>query len=201
MSDNTSDAGTFLKFMGGLGLGIAMTYAYTRYQWEMPAVVRLPAMVTSATISATADSDLYNWDLPFEARQRAAAVIIGQNPDKFIELDNATGHVLLNEMQRQRALRRAMIQKTAWTAFDVALGKPALRKALQRKYGGTDDEQLKRNMLAARIAEDEILDGFLRHHFPDLTRDDRVDLILDVGQNRLKTTPEQVTLEPSEPRL
>ncbi len=200
MSDKTSDSGTFLKFLGGLGLGIVMTYAYTRYQWEMPAVVRLPAMVTSATISATADSDLYNWDLPFEVRQRAAAVIIGQNPDRFIELDNATDHVLLNEMVRQRALRRAMIQKTAWSAFDVALGKPALRKSLQRKYGGADDEQLKRNMLAARIAEDEILDGFLRHHFPDLSRNDRVDLILNVGHNRLRPSPEQIAQEPSELR-
>ncbi len=195
MTSSDSDVFSLGKFLGGLAVGVVLTYAYTRYRWEMPAVVQLPATVTSSVISATADSDLYNWDLPFEVRQRAAAIILGQNPDRFVELDNATDHVLMYEMQRQRAVRLAMIAKQKFSAYQVALDKPALRERLERKYGTTESEQLKRQMLADDIAGDAILTGYLRDRFPDVSRDKRVDLILNVGQNGLIPPPRQVATE------
>lgn len=195
MAASESDTFSIGKFLGGLAVGVALTYAYTRYRWEMPAVVQLPATVTSSVISATADSDLHNWDLPFEVRQRAAAVILGQNPDRFIALDNATDHVLMHEMQRQRAVRRAMITKQKWSAYDMALDKPALRQRLEQKYRTSDDELLKRRMLANDIDDEPILLGYLREHFPDLTREERIDLVLNVYQNRLHPRPKQVAAE------
>ncbi|MCA9074077.1 MAG: hypothetical protein KDA93_03520 [Planctomycetaceae bacterium] len=195
MAASESDGFSIGKFLGGLVVGVALTYAYTRYRWEMPAVVQLPATVTSSVISATADSDLYNWDLPFEVRQRAAAIIIGQNPDRFIELDNATDHVLMHEMQRQRAVRRAMITKQKWSAYNMALDKPALRKRFEQKYATTDTELLKRRMLASDIDDEPILLGYLREYFPDLSREERIDLVLDVYQNRLHPRPRQVAAE------
>ncbi len=195
MTSTNRDAPSIVKFLGGLLLGVVLTYAYTRYRWELPAMVQVPAKVTSSVISATADSDLYNWELPFEVRQRAAAVILGQNPDQFIELDNATDHVLLYEMQRQRAVRLALIARQKYAAFDVVLSKPSLRKRLEQKHGTTDAEQLKRRMLAADIADQSILIGYLRDRFPNLSREERVDLILNVGQNELKPSPTRLAKE------
>ncbi|MEZ6054056.1 MAG: hypothetical protein R3C02_22110 [Planctomycetaceae bacterium] len=195
MTSSQSDSFSIGKFLGGLAVGVVLTYAYTRYRWEMPAVVRLPATVTSSVISATADSDLYNWDLPFETRQRAAAVILGQNPDRFIELDNATDHVLMREMERQRAVRLALIAKEKYAAYQMGLDKPALRKMLERKHETSDPEELKRRMLAADIDEDPILTGYLRDRFPDFSREQRIDLILNVGQNGLIPPPRQVATE------
>ncbi len=195
MPSTNSDAFSIAKFLGGLVLGVVMTYAYTRFRWEMPALVQVPATVTSSVISVTADSDLYNWELPFEVRQRAAAVILGQNPERFIELDNATDHVLLYEMQRQRALRLAMIARQKHAAFDTVFAQPSLRKRLEQKHDTTDTEQLKRRMLAADIADQAILIGYLRDRFPNLSREERVDLILNVGQNGLRPPPTRVAAE------
>lgn len=188
-------------FFAGLATGVALSWMYVRYGYEPNNVVTLPAKVTSAAISITAESDLYNWDVTPEVRQRAAAVVLGQNPGTFIELDNATGNVLTKEMLRQKAERLAKLAKAKFDAYDMALDKPALRKALQRKHGAGDNETIKRRMLIDDIEGETFLHGYLTRRFPHATSQDLADIVLGVYQNELRGTEPALTIRPDDERM
>jgi len=73
------------------------------------------------------------------------------------------------------------------TAYEVAMDKPDLRQALERKHGRTnDDEELKRRMLLSAIRDKEFSNWYLRKRFPQLTERDRIDLVLNVYVNELR---------------
>ncbi len=121
---------TLWGFVGGLLAGVLLASLYVRYGYQPRNVLTLPAQVTSAAVSMTAGADLENWDLSPEVRQRAAAVILSLNLDRLIELDDATDNVLTRELLRQKAVRAVQAARSRVHAYDMAVGKPALREAL-----------------------------------------------------------------------
>ena len=177
------------KFLGGLALGVGLTYAYVRFGYSLPSVLKLGEKVKSNAIVTTADVDLYDHKAPLEVRQRALAVVVGQQPELFIEIDNATNHVFLEDVLRRKAVRRAKLAKGSFDAYDVALDKPALRRFLEKKHGAKDTDTLKRRMLIAAIQDDEYLHRYLRARFQQATRDELADLVLNVYRNGLKPQP------------
>jgi len=174
--------------MVGVLFGVFMTFAYTRYAWKMPEVVQLPAKITEAAISTTAEMDLFSPTAPEDVRLRAFSVVMSQQADDFAEIDKELGSPLLEEILRREAFRESKLLKHQMSAYQVAVAQPALRKALERKHGRTDDdEELKRRMLLSAVREEEFTNWYLQRRFPNLTPDQTVDLILNVYQNELRS--------------
>lgn len=183
----SDDSPSIMKFIGGVLLGVVMTYAYVRYAWAMPEVVQLPGKITEAAVVTTAEIDLFNPDASDEVRQRAFSVVMSQKAEEYVQIDRELGSPLMEEVLRRKAERATRLLKHQMSAYDVALEKPALRKALERKHGATDDdEELKRRMLLAALQEEEFTCWYLHRQFPNLTQNERVDLILDVYRNELR---------------
>lgn len=188
MSHGADDSPSITRFMIGVLFGVFMTFAYTRYAWKMPEVVQLPAKITEAAISTTAAMDLFSPTAPDDVRHRAFSVVMSQQADDFAEIDKELGSPLMKEVLRREAVRESKLLKHQMSAYQVALDQPALRKALERKHGQTDDdEELKRRMLLSAVREEEFTNWYLQTHFPDLTPNEIVGLILNVYQNELRS--------------
>ena len=193
-----SESDPFWKFLTGLLVGVGMTWGYVRFGFQLPGVVGLPGKVTSAAISVTADADLENWDLPLRSRQRAAAVILGQNPDQLIALDESLDHAILSEMLRLKATRRAKIAKATYSAYDTALQQPAIREQYERRYGTTDAEVIKQKWLQRDVSEDEFLHGYLATNWPEETIESWSQRVLEVHQTGLRSETTPIATSPSD---
>jgi hypothetical protein len=188
MSQGADDSPSITRFMVGVVFGVFMTFAYTRYAWKMPEVVQLPAKITEAAISTTAAMDLFSPTAADEVRHRAFSVLMSQQADDFAEIDKELGSPLMQEVLRREAFRESKLLKHQMSAYQAALEQPALRQALERKHGRTDDdEELKRRMLLSAVREEEFTNWYLETHFPNLTPNETVDLILNVYQNELRS--------------
>ena len=193
-----SESDPFWKFLTGLVVGVSMTWCYVRFGFQLPGIVELPAKVTSAAISVTADADLENWNLPLHSRQRAAAVILGQNPDQLIALDESLEHAILSEMLRLKAVRRAKIAKATFSAYDTALQQPAIREQYERHYGTTDAGVIKQKWLQRDISDDEFLHGYLAANWPQESIESWCRRVLEVYQTELRPETPEIATSPSE---
>ena len=94
---------------------------------------------------------------------------------------------MMEEVLRREAFRETKLLKHQMTAYEVAMDKPALRQALERKHGKTnDDEELKRRMLLSAIRDEEFSSWYLRKQFAQLTERDWIDLVLKVYEHELR---------------
>ena len=187
MAQQESDS-PVLRFLGGVVLGVIMTFAYVRYAWAMPDVAKIPGKITEAAIVSTAEIDLFNPNSSDDVRRRALSVVMSQTPDRFVEIDRQLGDPLLEEVLRREAVRKSRRLKHRMSAFDMALDKPALRMAMERKHGRVeDDEELKRRMLLSAIDDDDFVSWYLRTRFPNLNPDARINLVLNVYENELRS--------------
>lgn len=180
-----------VRFLIGVGVGIAITWGYVRFGFELPGIADLPGQVMSGAISMTADADLENWELPLEARQRAAAVVFAQNPDRLIEIDNALDHAVLNELWRKKAVRRAQILNSTCTGYDKVLAQPALRDRHERKFNTADPDFIKARLLAQDIRDDGFLQGYLVRFWPDDSPAERAARVQSVAEHQLRPQPAQ----------
>lgn len=183
----SDDSPSIMRFLGGVGLGVVMTYVYVRYAWAMPEVAQLPGKITEAAVVTTAAMDLFSPEASEDVRRRAFSVVMSQKAEEFVEIDRELDSPLLEEVLRREAVRQTKLIKHQMPAYDVALEQPSLREALERKHGRTDDnEELKRRMLLSAIHEEEFAAWYIRTRFPHLTPDKTVDLVLGVYQNELR---------------
>lgn len=190
MSANTDDSPSVMRFIGGVFFGVVMTLGYVRYAWTMPDVAQLPGKITEAAVVTTAEIDLYDPRAAPEVRRRALAVVMSQNPELFVEIDHELGGRLMEETLRREALRETKLLKHQMSAYDIAIDKPALREALERKHGSTsDDEELKRRMLLSALRDEDFSCWYIRTRFPLLQPSDWVDLVLNVYENELRSSP------------
>ena len=91
-----------------------------------------------------------------KAKQRCSSFF--QNRPQFAaEVDAEFAHPFLNALYLKRVIREARILRSEWGAFDIALGKPALRAVLEKKHGTTDDTALKQAMLFDAFTKKEFL--------------------------------------------
>ncbi|MEO2035142.1 MAG: hypothetical protein ABGZ35_23940 [Planctomycetaceae bacterium] len=187
MTPDAGDSPSIMKFIGGVLFGVLTTFVYVRYAWTMPEVVQLPAMMTEAAIVTTAEMDLFHPNVSDEVRRRAFSVVMSQKADEFVAIDRELGSPLMEDVLRREAVRESKLLKHQMSAYQAAVDKPALRQALERKHGSTDDDQeLKRRMLLSAIHDDEFTSWYLRTRFPQLTQRQWVDLVLNVYQHELR---------------
>jgi len=187
MLQESGDSPSIMKFIGGVLFGVIMTFLYVRYAWTMPEVAQFPGRITEAAIITTAEMDLFSPDVSDDVRRRALSIVMSQKADEFVAIDLELGSPLMEDVLRREALRESKLLKHQMSAFGMAIDKPALRKALERKHGKTeDDEELKRRMLLSAIHEDEFTSWYLRTRFPQLTQSELIDIVLNVYQNELR---------------
>ncbi len=187
MSSAPRESFSFLRFVGGVVLGAAMTFAWVRYSWQMPQVMQLPGKITEAAVVSTAQVDLFRPDASDDTRLRALAAVIGQQPYEFAKMDQELGGQIMEEVLRREAVRRARLLKQQFAAYDVALDQPALRRMLERKHGHTGDRtRLRRRMLAAEIRDDAFLSWYLTTRCAATRLPHQVDLVLDVYRTGLR---------------
>ena len=196
MAQESDNSPSVIKFMGGVLLGVTMTFVYVRYAWTMPKVAQLPVKLTEAAVVTTAAMDLFSPRSSDDVRRRALSVVMSQKSAEFVEIDHELGSPLMEEVLRREAFRESKLLKYQMPAYRMALDQPALRKALERKHGRTeDDEELKRRMLLSAIREKEFTSWYLQTRFPQLTPQGWIGLVLNVHENELRPDT-RVAVEP-----
>lgn len=153
-----------MKFLAGLVFGAIMSFAYVRYNLELPAVFQFPGLVQNAAIATAVDADLYDLDKPPADRQRALEVYFQAQPKKAAEIDWKAGSPFLTALYKRWATRQARQLKGQWTAFDTALEKPELRKVLERAHGTADTVALKQAMLWKAYQDETFLKAWLQRN-------------------------------------
>lgn len=188
MSEPTNSGSGLGKFIGGLLLGAILTGGYVRYAFELPEILTVGDKLAEATIVTTAEVDLYDLNNSLEIRERAMSVVLGQQPEKLIEMNQQFDGLLIDELYRRKATRKAMLLKQTFDAYNKAFEQPALVKTLETKYGRSDPEELRRRMLWERLSEDDFLLAYLTSTHPDNSRDETLDRVLTVYQHRFNDT-------------
>jgi len=190
-----SEASSIGKYVAAMLCGIVLTALYVRFGYTAPTVVQLGSKVAAEVVVTTAEVDLYDSKAPHEVRQRALAIVVGQRPDLFVEVDDAIGNQFFEEVLRRKAVRKAKLIKQRMRGYEMALAKPALRRHQERRFGVKETELLKQRMLIADIHEDEFLDSYLRRRFPEASGDDLANLVLNVYQNGLRSDSPQTAAQ------
>lgn len=149
------------KFLSGIVLGALLALGYVHYDWELPDALQLPARLQGNLISSATESELYDLDGDAATRQRALEVYFANRAEDAAKLDAQAGHPFLDALMRTRAQREARQLLMNPSGAEMALSKPALRAALERKYATTDVEVLKRAMLMEALQERTFLKAWL----------------------------------------
>ena len=181
-----TDSGSIGKFLVGMLAGVALTGLYVRFGYKLPGILGLGKKLSENAIVTTAEIDLYDHEQAEDVRKRALAVVIGQRPELFMELDASGGNRIYEEVLRRKAVREAKLLKGRLTAYDAALSKPALRRHFEKKHRVSGTETLKRSMLKSDLRDEDYLYGYLTRRFPDASLDQLADIVLGVYQNGLR---------------
>ena len=181
-----TESSSFAKYVGAVVFGIAITYAYVHFGYEPPPALQIAGKAKSEAIVATAEFDLYSPVADDNMRQRAMAVVLGQQPELLIELNQELDNQILFELLRRKALRKAKQLKQEMSAYDKALDQPALRARLEAKYNVADTHRLKHSMMLAAIKDTPFLYWYLKNQFPVSTEDGFVEIVMASYQNEMR---------------
>lgn len=192
MSKSEDGGSGIWRFVGGMLFGVILTAGYVKYAFELPAIFTLGDKIAEATIVTTAEIDLYDLNKPMDVRMRALSVVLGQQPDKIIELDQQFNHLLLNELYRRKAERQAKHLKHTYDAYDKVFEHEALVKTYERKFRTTDPDALKQCMLLDQLTKEDFLNAYLRENYPDVTAEKTLQLILGVYQHNFQNAGNSV---------
>jgi hypothetical protein len=160
-----------LKFFLGLFAGIIGSVTYVYFNVQLPEFMQLPGLLKDNIVSSTTEEALYDLGGEATGRQRALEIYFASRPAEAAQLDADSGHPLMGALYAQRATREARQVSMMWSAFDVALEKPALRQALERRHGTTDTEALKLTMLLDAIGDRPFLKSWLEQAYGPVTAD------------------------------
>jgi hypothetical protein len=145
------------RFLLGLVMGIALSLGYVRWGVAIPDYLNLVERLRGNIVSTAVEEDLYDLAQPIEIRRRALEVFFESRAKFAVEADAEYGHPFLEALYRKRATHEARLLRSQWDAFDAALDQPALRRALEKKHGATDDLAIKQAMLFAAYQEKPFL--------------------------------------------
>jgi hypothetical protein len=169
------------KFLIGLLLGIALAFGYVRWGLSMPGIAQLPEKLRGNIISTAVEGELYDLDKPLEVRRRALEVFF-QNRAKFaVEVDAEFSHPFLNALYLRRVIREARILRGYWDAFDRLFEQPALRAALEKQHGTTDEIALKQAMLFEKFSEELFLAQWVAEHEGEVTPEGLLPLLVKLS--------------------
>lgn len=95
------ESNRFFNFVIGLLIGVGAAFLYIRFGIELPAAAGVGQRITSEAIVKTAELQLFNPSNSPLVRHRALAVILANEPEKFLAIDQAINHRFLSEYLRQ----------------------------------------------------------------------------------------------------
>lgn len=136
--------GDMLRFILGTLCGAALAVGYVRYEIQLPSWLHLPARLQGNLVSTATESELFDLSRDEDTRRRALEVYFTHRAAAAAAHDKEAGHPFLGSLYRERAAREAQHLDAAGLALEKALRQPALRTALEQKYGTADDEALRR---------------------------------------------------------
>ena len=95
------ESNPFFNFVIGLLIGVGASFLYIRFGIQLPAAAGVGQRITSEAIVKTAELQLFDASNPPLVRHRALAMILANEPEKFLAIDRAINHRFLNEFLRQ----------------------------------------------------------------------------------------------------
>jgi hypothetical protein len=137
-----------LKFILGTLMGAALAVGFVRYEIQLPAWLQLPARLEGNLISTAIEADLFDLKRDEDSRRRALEIYFANRAEAAVAVDREAGHPFLRSLYRARASREARQLLARRSAVDQALAQPALKSALERKHGTSDEAAIKRATLA-----------------------------------------------------
>lgn len=155
------------RFLLGLVIGVALSFGYVRWGVALPDYLNLAERLRGNIVSTAIEEDLYDLGQPIEMRRRALEVFFESRAKFAVEADAEYGHPFLEALYRKRATHEARLLRGQWDAFDAVLDQPALRSALEKKHGATDDLAIKRAMLFAAYQEKPFLVRWVSEQRPE----------------------------------
>jgi len=153
-----------LKFIAGVIFGALLSIAYVRFNVELPGVLQLPERLRNNLVSTATEAELFDLGADPATQQRALEVFFAYRPMDATRIDAEAGHPFLIALHRRRSAREARLLLGQWDAYDEALSKPALRAALERKHGTSDDTALKQAMLFDALDRKPFLKAWLQQN-------------------------------------
>ena len=150
----------------GVLIGIALAVGYVRYELALPDWLLLPDRLRGNIVATAIEDALYDLDADPDKRRRALEVFLDNRAADAAQADAEAGHPLLAALHARRASREARLLAGEWPAYAAALAKSELRAALERRHATTDEETLKRRMLAAGLDGKPFLKRWLERHPP-----------------------------------
>ena len=150
------------NFLAGTVCGLVLSISYVWYDVSLPGWVELPDAVKKSLNAAVVDDALIDPGTPEATRRRALEVYFANQAERAAALEAELGYPLTRAMQNRRVKRAAQRLRAEWSKYDETLRQPALREAMSRKHGVSDDETLKRHMLMAALQEKPMLAKWLK---------------------------------------
>ncbi|MGF1621533.1 MAG: hypothetical protein ACFCUR_13080 [Rhodomicrobiaceae bacterium] len=157
------------RFLIGLIAGVAMAFGYVRWNVS-PGIMEMPDKLRGNIVSTAIEGDLYDLDKPLDARRRALEVFFQNRAQFAAGVDAEFAHPFLNALYLKRVIREARQLHAQWEALDMALDKPALRAAMEKKHGVSDDMGLKQAMLFDAYQDKDFLRQWVAAHETAPTR-------------------------------
>ncbi|NOT40645.1 MAG: hypothetical protein HOP13_09145 [Alphaproteobacteria bacterium] len=158
-----------LKFFTGTAMGALLAFVFVRFGLEPPAIVKLPEKLKANLVTTAVEADLYDLNAAGDVHERALKIYFDNRAGDAAKLDAAAGHPFLAALHRERARREARELNAAWSAYDDVLARPALRATLERKYGTSKDDALKRAMLMDALGKGAFLKAWLERGRGEVT--------------------------------
>ncbi len=173
-----------LRFLFGILLGAALSFGYVKWGGAVFDVLGLADRLRGNIVSSASDGALYELQQDAGTRRRALEVFFGNQAELAARIDAEAGHPFLSVLHLRRARREAGQLYAQWQAFDVALDKPALRQALEKKHSTRDTVALKREMLAEALAKQPFLQAWIARHHPVAARDGLPAVLAEIARRR-----------------
>ncbi|MGF1651535.1 MAG: hypothetical protein ACFCUN_13915 [Hyphomicrobiaceae bacterium] len=173
-----------LRFLFGIALGAALSFSYVTWGGALFDVIGLPERLRGNIVSTASDGPLYELEQDPDTRRRALEVFFDHQAALAARIDAEAGHPFLTVLHVRRAGREATQLYAQWQAFDVALGKPGLREALERKHATTDAAALKREMLLEALDRQPFLKDWVARQYPGTTKDELVAVLAKIARVR-----------------
>lgn len=165
MADKESGGG---RFLFGLVAGLGLSYVYITTGYKPP--IPQPADELQSSMKLIlADVLFEDSGADIRQRQRALALMIGEDPGLYRELDDRIGQAMTRSLVdkklerftlRLRGQRRAFVQRFSGDDY------PELKQLLQKRYGTKDPVEMAAHLLAGQIAKDEFIAQSLRERHP-----------------------------------
>ena len=171
-----------LKFILGVVFGIAAALGYVRWGSGSFEFLSLPDKLRGGVIVGAIESDLYDLDKPHSLRDRALEVLFQNRADYAVKIEKEMGHPFLTALYRRRVIREARQLRGQWSAFDVALDKPALRAAMEKKYGVADPDALKRAMLWTAFEDKDFLASWIAKNSGPVTLETLLPKLIELSR-------------------